>query len=301
VPASACGVVGYKPPHGRNPDAPPFNLDRLNHCGPLARCVGDVSLVQNIVAGQHALDHDSLHDALTYPSAPQDLPGLRIAWSPDLGYRVVDGEVRRNTEQAIARFRDLGCSTQEVKLDWSEEIDVIVGDWYKSAPFGQMILRAARKTPDLLSSDLQRLAKLWQGTSSSIAPVLELIGRMSERFSAVMEGFDAFMCPTMSVPAVPAAQSMWDDDFRIEGKRVDPEYGYSMTHQFNLLGNCPAISIPSGLSSSGVPTGLQIVGRPFDDLTVIRTAWAFETATGPWYAHDRARPRLPLNVNQPTQ
>jgi Asp-tRNA(Asn)/Glu-tRNA(Gln) amidotransferase A subunit family amidase len=113
---------------------------------------------------------------------------------------------------------------------------------------------------------------------------------MSMSFSAVMEGYDIFVCPTMSVPAVPAAQSMWDDDFRIEGKRVDPEYGYSMTHQFNLLGNCPVISIPSGLSRLGVPTGLQIVGRPFDELTVIRTAWAFETAMGPWYADDSSRP-----------
>ena len=73
---------------------------------------------------------------------------------------------------------------------------------------------------------------------------------------------------------------------------MNPEYGHSMTHQFNLLGNCPAICLPSGLSRSGVPTGLQIVGRPFDDLTVIKTARAFETAVKPWYAHNGVRPQL---------
>jgi Asp-tRNA(Asn)/Glu-tRNA(Gln) amidotransferase A subunit family amidase len=292
VPASACGVVGYKPPHGRNPHAPPFNMDRLNHCGPLARCVADISLVQSVVAGQHPADHDSLRDSIVYPRLPQDVGGLRVAWSLDFAYRVVDAEVRRNTERAISRFRDIGCATQEVNLDWSGEIDDIVEDWYRAAPIGQMILKVARETPHLLSADLRRLAQIWLDRPSNITRVFELIGRMSDRFAAAIEGFDVFVCPTMSIPAVPAAQSMWDDGFEIEGRRVNPEYGHSMTHQFNLLGNCPVISVPSGLSRSGVPTGLQIVGRPFDDLTVIKTALAFERATKPWYGQNGARPQL---------
>ena len=70
------------------------------------------------------------------------------------------------------------------------------------------------------------------------------------------------------------------------------EFGYSMTHQFNLLSNCPAISVPSGRTTAGLPTGLQIVGRPFDDLAVIRAAWAFEAASGGWYSSPSDRPVL---------
>jgi Asp-tRNA(Asn)/Glu-tRNA(Gln) amidotransferase A subunit family amidase len=85
---------------------------------------------------------------------------------------------------------------------------------------------------------------------------------------------------------------MWDADFEIDGRPVDPEFGYSLTHQFNLLGHCPVITIPSGQTSLGVPTGLQIVGKPLDDLAVIRAAWAFETAAGPWYSAQGPRPKL---------
>jgi Asp-tRNA(Asn)/Glu-tRNA(Gln) amidotransferase A subunit family amidase len=122
--------------------------------------------------------------------------------------------------------------------------------------------------------------------------VLELIQRMSRDFAEVTTGHDVFICPTMAVPAVRADQSMWDESFEIDGRKVDPEFGYSMTHHFNLLGNCPAISLPSGLSGDGVPTGIQIVGRPFDDLAVIRTALALEAADKAWYSGSGLRPPL---------
>jgi Asp-tRNA(Asn)/Glu-tRNA(Gln) amidotransferase A subunit family amidase len=115
---------------------------------------------------------------------------------------------------------------------------------------------------------------------------------MSQCFDEIMQSHDVFICPTMSVAAVKAEQNMWDADFEIDGRRVDPEFGYSMTHQFNLLGNCPAITVPSGQTRLGMPAGLQIVGKPFDDLAVIRTAWAFETAAGPWFSTEASRPRF---------
>jgi Asp-tRNA(Asn)/Glu-tRNA(Gln) amidotransferase A subunit family amidase len=146
--------------------------------------------------------------------------------------------------------------------------------------------------PAVVSPHLRRLARSWQGKPSGLANVLNLIEDMTRRFDEIMKTHDVFVCPTMSVAAVKADQDMWDTDFEIDGRRVDPEFGYSMTHQFNLLADCPAISIPSGHTSDGLPTGLQIVGKPLDDLTVIRTAWAFETAAGPWFSTQASRPCL---------
>ena len=292
VPASACGVVGYKPPHGRNPDGHPFNLDRLNHCGALARSVGDIALVQNVVAGRHPDDGESLPDMLVYPEAPESIAGLRVAWSPDLSYRAVDPEVLANTERALCLLEQLGCAVQRVQPGWSEEIDDIASDWYRQGPFGQMLLRALEHDAGLVSPDLQRLGRSWEGKRSGLDHVLKLIADMSQRFDEIMSSHDVFMCPTMSVAAVKADQSMWDADFEIDGRRVDAEFGYSLTHQFNLLGRCPAITIPSGHTRLGLPTGLQIVGKPFDDLAVIRTAWAFETAAGPWFSTQASRPNL---------
>jgi Asp-tRNA(Asn)/Glu-tRNA(Gln) amidotransferase A subunit family amidase len=290
VPASACGVVGYKPPHGRNPDGHPFNTDRFNHCGPLARSVGDTALMQSIIAGQHRDDHDSLPGMLVYPTSVESISGMRVAWSPDLSYRAVDAEVRANTERAISRLRELGCSVEKVDLGWTAEIDQIASDWYMSATFGQMIMIALRDHPDLVSADLQRVVQVWGGRQAGIAHVLELIGRMSRSFAEAIDGYEIFVCPTMSIAAVKADQNMWDEKFEIDGRLVDPEFGYSMTHQFNLLSNCPAISVPSGRTLHGIPTGLQIIGRPFDDLTVIRAAWAFEAAGGQWYSSSSSRP-----------
>jgi amidase len=292
IPASACGVVGYKPPHGRNPHAPPFNVDRLEHCGPLARSIVDVALVQNVIAGHHPEDHDSLVDKLIYPDFAESIIGLRIAWSPDLSYRAVDSEVLTNTERALAVLRDLGCAVERIELGWTEEVDRTASDWYSQCFMGRMLRSAVKHHPDLVLPELRRLASSWNQSSSGAAHVLELIARMSSSFSQAMGNHDVFICPTMSVAAVKANQSMWDSEFRIDGRSVDPEFGYSMTHQFNLLGNCPAISIPSGRTRDGVPTGLQIVGKPFDDLAVIRTALAFEEATGPAYAHARSCPKL---------
>ena len=292
VPASACGVVGYKPPHGRNPDSHPFNVDRLNHCGALARSVGDIALVQNVVAGRHPNDGDSLPDMLLYPEAPRSIAGLRIAWSPDLSYRAVDPEVLANTHRALRLLEQLGCTVQRVEPGWSDEIDDIAADWYRQGPFGQMLLQALEHHPDLVSTDLQRLGRSWEGKRSGVDHVLKLIEDMSRRFAEIMQAHDVFICPTMSVAAVKAEQSMWDADFEIDGRRVDAEFGYSLTHQFNLLGPCPAISIPSGHTGLGLPTGLQIIGKPFDDLAVIGAAWAFETAAGTWFSTPASRPNL---------
>lgn len=73
---------------------------------------------------------------------------------------------------------------------------------------------------------------------------------------------------------------------------MDPEFGYSTTHQSNILSDCPVLSVPSGFADNGVPTGIQIVGRPFDDVTVYRAGFAFEQARGAWYQSDALRPRI---------
>ena len=100
IPASCCGLAGYKPPHGRNPDGPPANFDRYNHCGFLARDVGDIALGQNIVSGPHPLDHDSLPDRIELAEARPPAK-LRVAWSMDLGYVPIEDEVRENTLAAL--------------------------------------------------------------------------------------------------------------------------------------------------------------------------------------------------------
>ena len=99
-------------------------------------------------------------------------------------------------------------------------------------------------------------------------------------FGPMMQEFDLFVCPTNGKPAAKADHDPWDEDFRINGQLVDPEYGWVMTHPFNMLSRCPVMSVPSGKAENGVPTGVQLAARTYDELSVFRTAAALEPAFG---------------------
>ena len=292
VPASACGVVGYKPPRGRNPDGAPFNLDRVSHCGPLARSVSDIVLFQSVVAGIHCKDPESLPNPPVLPNVAENVSGFRIAWSPDLSYKRVSKEVAANTQQAIKVFRELGCTCEQVDLGWTDEIDRAATIWFAFFGTSNMVLDAIASDASIVSPDLRRLAleiRQLRNDPDQLPKVLVVTADFSAKFEKATRGFDVFICPTMAVPAVKADQSMWAKDFKIEGVEVNPEFGYSMTHQFNLLATRPVISVPSGRSINGIPTGIQLVGKPFDELSVVRLALAYQEVTGDIYIPPRVR------------
>ncbi len=291
IPASCCGVVGYKPPHGRNPDGPPCNFDTYNHCGPLTRTVRDATLVQNVVSGPHPLDHDSLRDQVVIPDDPEPVGKFRVAWSMDFGYVPIDAEVRANTMRALDVFKSLGCEVEEVELGWGPECDEAAMIWYGCMHFGRQTIWHAEKHADLMTDYALATAEAARAlTLDDMARSWEVVHRMYQSFGPVMETHDIFICPTNAIPAIRADHDPFDKDFRINGTKVDAEFGWILTHQFNMLHNCPVMSVPSGFAGTGVPTGIQIVGRTFDDLSVFRAARAYEAAAGGWFEAAGDRP-----------
>jgi amidase len=115
---------------------------------------------------------------------------------------------------------------------------------------------------------------------------------MYQSLGPVLEAHDVFVCPTTCLPAVAADHDPFDPHFTVNGKPADAEYGWVMTHHFNMLHNCPVMSLPTGHAANGVPTGMQIVGRTFDDARVFKAALAFEQAVGGWYGTRGRRPLL---------
>jgi amidase len=103
---------------------------------------------------------------------------------------------------------------------------------------------------------------------------------MYEPFAAALDRFDVFVCPTNALAAVPADLDPTTAEVSINGKTVHPILGWVMTYPFNMLSRCPVMSVPSGRAKSGVPTGIQIVGRSFDDVSVFRAAATYEAAVG---------------------
>ncbi|MGE3231370.1 MAG: amidase [Hyphomicrobium sp.] len=290
IPASACGVYGYKPPYGRNPDSAPFNLDWYNHAGPMARSVADCALLQNVMSGPHPRDIVSIRPRLRIPDRFEPIKGMRIALSIDFGYAAVDPEVEANTRAAMAAFRDLGATVEETELGWTR-------DAYRAAfahfgIFGASVARLLPKHSRKLMPYTREFARRGRKvTMTDFLAGMETEGKMYDRLGALFQTFDILICPTLAVPSVKADQDLTDPDFRVNGKKVDAYLEWCLTYPFNMMSRCPVMSVPSGFAKSGVPTGLQIVGRPYDDVAVFRAAAAFERLR-PLYDAPERRPDL---------
>ncbi len=294
IPASACGVVGYKPPKGRNPDGPPANFDRYNHCGPLTRSVADAALMQNVTSGYHPLDHDSLREAVHVPPSMAGIKGWRIALSYDFGYVPIDPAVRAGTSHAADLLRAAGAIVEEVDLGWTNATDRLAMHWYNAMHFGRQTLWHRQKSAQLMTDYALKFAAAIDNLTGidDVHKAWEISHKMWQTLGPLLERYNALICPTLAVPAVKADHDPWDQNFKIDGRVVDPEYGWVMTHQFNMLHNCPVISVPSGFSREGPPTGIQIVGKPQDDLSVFQIAYAYERAFpgGGWFKDNFERP-----------
>ena len=272
IPASACGIVGYKPPFGRNPLDRDHPLETILHYGPMTRSVADAALMQNVMSGPHPEDICTLPNRVRLPEDYDGIEGWKIAYSPDLGYVEIDPEVKRNTESAVAKFESLGCTVDRVELDWNWGVLDCWMTWWEglfAAVAGEFLPRWRYE----MDPYVVRLLENGLGHSAArLYSCNTFRGEMWRALQPILKRYDVLICPTLAVPAVKADHDDADPDYRINGKRIQAYVGWVLTHGFNLVSQCPVMS---------VPTGMQIVARPFDDHRVFRAATAFEAAA-PW-------------------
>jgi Asp-tRNA(Asn)/Glu-tRNA(Gln) amidotransferase A subunit family amidase len=281
IPASACGIVGYKPPFGRNPLDRDHPLESILHYGPMVRSVADAALMQNVMSGPHPDDLCSLPQRTTIPDGRPDAKGMKVALSVDLGYVPIDPEVERNTRAAAEAFRELGCTVEEVELGWDWGVLDCWLTWWEGLFAGIAAHYLPRWRYEMDPFVVHLLEK---GLSHDAARLYQCNlkrGEMWRKLQPILSKYDVMLCPTLSIPAVKADHDERRQDFTVNGKRVNAYVGWIMTHGFNLVSQCPSMSVPTGFSKSGVPTGMQIVARPYDDLRVFRAAAAYEKAR-PW-------------------
>ncbi len=291
MPASCCGIVGFKPPYGRVPEDSPFNLDYYCHEGPMGRSVADVALLQNVMAGPHPLDITSLRPKLNIPSELKGIGGWKIAYSIDLGYFEVEDDVIRNTRSALQALRDAGATVEEVDLGWSTTTLTAASN-YLGHIFGTMVASYLPRHREDMTNYARSFAEFGRGTTGAdLLSSMEVLNEMYATLGPMLERYHVLVCPTMAVPAVAADYDPGVDSCQINGKSVHPVWGWTMTYPFNMMSRCPVMSVPSGRASNGVPTGLQIVGRTFDDVSVFRAAAALEQAR-PLFVGSAERPPL---------
>lgn len=288
IPASACGLAGFKPPFGRNPYDPILPRESIGSYGPIARCIADAALMQNAMSGVHPADACTLRERCVLPQQFGPIKGWKVAVSLDLGYHPIDTEVRRNTLDAIDVFRSLGCKVVLVDVGWNwGNLNCWMTHWLGlfASLCGSYLPRWRFEMDPNVVALIERGQRL---AAAEFYACNNHRGWMYSRLAPILEEYDILICPTLAVPAVRCDHDQNDPDFMIDGQRVPAMYGWIMTPSFNLMSECPVMSVPSGRARSGVPTGIQIVGRTYDDLRVFRAAAAYEAAN-PWRA---ARPSL---------
>lgn len=283
IPSSLCGVYGLKPSFGRVPCTPKLpGWETMNHEGPITRTVADAALMLEVMAGPDERDRFSL------PAAEKDYPaclgrgvdGFRIAYSPDLGQAAVDPEVREITRRAALSFRDRGCIVEEVDLELPEM---------------EMALQAMVVTDTVaaLGENLEQLKEIIYPPYLAFLPMADSITgvdmagiqfkreQLWEQLCPLFEKFDLLITPTTCVAAFDSGEGGPIGPDQIDGRAVGPIGWIATTYPFNFTGQ-PAASIPCGFNSEGLPVGLQLIGRRFDEKTVLRASAAFEKDF-PWH------------------
>jgi Asp-tRNA(Asn)/Glu-tRNA(Gln) amidotransferase A subunit family amidase len=270
IPASYCGVVGLKPSYGRVPVTPiGYALHPMNHIGPMARTVADCALMFNAINGPCGVDPATVSPKLEVPLDFGTVKGLRIALSRDLGYFDVHPDVMRGLDAVVLALRDQGAVVEEVALGWNDQAaDAVLQrlGFETGREFAQRILMQDAETSDYIR---HFAATGLAVTGEQYLATNEVIGRLYEDMSRLMAEHDVLICPTMAVTGS-AAEGERDSGAVL---RAD-----AMTYPFNLLSRHPVLSVPSGVASNGVPTGVQVVGRTFDETTVLRVGAAIERA-----------------------
>ena len=297
IPAAWCGVYGFKASFGRvaavaRPDA--FMLAvPFAHAGPLARSVADAAVMLGVMSGPDDRDPYSLPaNGADYMAATRrSVAGLRVAWSPDLGVFPIDPEVARVTREAVAAFEVAGAHVDEVRVGFKRSQEELCDCWMR-----QSAVRSAQTADAFKEQGIDLLGAHRDEISPEFAASLELGHTQSaleyrgddvirtevlDALQDVFDDYDLLVCPTLAaLPVENATDGNTLGPSEIAGRRVDPLLGWCLTYPINFTGH-PAASIPAGLSTDGLPIGLQVVGRRFADETVIAASAAFEQAR-PW-------------------
>ena len=276
IPGSFSGVFGLKPTYGVIPVYPASATGTLSHAGPMTRTVRDAALMLQVMAGPDD------RDPLSFPLEGMDfvagldggIRGLRVAWSPTLGYAVVDPEVRSVTEAAAKRFSGLGCQVEEVNRVFDDPDPIWAPLFY--AGIAARLEDYLPEWRDRMDPGLVQIVEEGRRISAvQFAKASFARATFTEAVRRFFLHYDLLLTPTLAVP--PFAAGLEQPPNRPAGSRL---HWVAFTYPFNLTGQ-PAATLPCGFTQDGLPIGLQVVGRRLADATVLRAAAAYEAAA-PW-------------------
>jgi len=285
IPASLCGVFGIKAQYGRVPVFPTSATPTLGHVGPISRTVRDAALLLGVISGFDARDPASVFarvpDYLAACETPVD--GMRVAWSPTLGYAKPTPEVQEITQEAVRALQDLGISVDLVEDVMEDPVELWNAEFFAGA--GTRLKDALRNSRELLDPAVADvLDGALEATVTNYYEKVFARYALREQVRRFFERYDLLLTPTLPVPAFGAGVNVPPE---LPDRNVVSWVYY--TYPFNLTGN-PAASVPCGFTADGLPVGLQAVAATNREADLLRFGAAFESAR-PWAS---SYPELPV-------
>jgi aspartyl-tRNA(Asn)/glutamyl-tRNA(Gln) amidotransferase subunit A len=273
IPASLCGVVGFKPTFGRVSTRGVFPLSwNLDHVGPLTTCVQDAALMMQVISPYDPLDPAAIKmlEGNYLRHLANDMKGRKIALGTGKFVETSDPEVLEAVRTAAKVFKErLGCQVHEVDVSWLREAALANKTMTQSD--GAAVHRDRfREHPEWFGEDIRlRLEEGAQTTSTEYILARRTQAEVRKRFEQFFETYDLLILPTTPI----AAPMVASHDAVEQAGRLT-----RFTAPFNLAG-LPALSLPCGFTKDGLPIGLQIVSRAWADAKVLNAGYAFEQVT----------------------
>jgi aspartyl-tRNA(Asn)/glutamyl-tRNA(Gln) amidotransferase subunit A len=297
-PANYCGIVGLKATHGRIPLTGhwPETLLRFMHVGPIARSVGDAALALSVMAGPDGADHYALPVPLPELDAilneaqnPAPPAGLRVAWCPEGPFAPVEQEVQDTVASAAAALGELGCSVEPVSLDgWESWPGQQISARIFAAEGNVYLDPIIEGRQDMLALSMQRRLNIPGPTYEEYLEAMEQVEQLRAAAIKLFNDYDVLLLPTGPMVAHPHDTRRHEIARAPDVVETAPaRHALTCTVPFDLTGS-PALSVPFGMSDGGLPIGVQIVGRHFEETTILRAGAVLEEL----HRSRRGRPSL---------
>jgi aspartyl-tRNA(Asn)/glutamyl-tRNA(Gln) amidotransferase subunit A len=280
IPAALCGVVGIKPTHRRVSIEGIFpRLYSLDHAGPLVRTTEDCAMALQALAGHDPGDGTTARKAV--PDFSKDLGGgiKGMSIGVDRAFSAIgESDVLAAFQAAVEALRSLGASIADVSFGGYSDCGA-VGDTVAACEYSVAAAGLLLDHPDDFVHAVPPASNAADIKAGTVIPAVDYI-RAAQKRRVLQTDYSRSMqaVSVMVTPTYPLAPRPWGEYPTVNGRQYTADDATHYTFPFDVLG-VPAISVPCGVSKAGSPIGLQIVGRPFDEATVLRVAYAYEQAT----------------------
>lgn len=277
IPASVCGTVGLKPTYGRVSRRGVASLSwSLDHVGPLTRTVADAALVMNVIAGYDRADPASVDAPVPDFTATPDLTGLTIGVPTNYYTERVDPQVHAAIGAAITLLAEQGARKREIEIPLAEYI--LPTEWGivlpEASAYHQQMLR---DSAGLYTDEVRLFLEVGELVlATDYVKALRARTLIQQRWRDIFFDVDVLIAPTLAAPAVPV------DDPRIAWPDGSTESATDAYVRFSAPANVtglPSLSVPCGFTDAGLPIGMQIIGKPFAEPTLLAVGQLYESST----------------------